>query len=49
MADIVIRGTYNSSDIKKFVAPTYGEVNYQYRMSLAGWNFGKKEKNITYE
>ena len=44
MADIVIRGTYNSSDIKKFVAPTYGEVNYQYRMSLAGWNFGKKKK-----
>ena len=44
MADIVIRGTYNSSDIKKFVAPTYGEVNYQYRMSLAGWNFGKKIK-----
>ena len=44
MASIVILGTYNSSDIKKFVAPTYGEVNYQYRMSLAGWNFGKKKK-----
>ena len=43
MLDIVILGTYQSSDINKFVAPTYGEVNYQYRMSLAGWNFGKKK------
>jgi hypothetical protein len=43
MIDIVILGTYQSSDINKFVAPTYGEVNYQYRMSLAGWNFVKKK------
>ncbi len=43
MVDIVTLGTYKSSDISKFVAPTYGEVNYQYRMSLSGWNFGKKK------
>lgn len=43
MLDIVTLGTYNSSDISKFKAPTYGEVNYQYRMSLSGWNFGKKK------
>lgn len=43
MLDIVILGIYNSSDLKKFVAPTYGEVNYQYRMSKAGWDFGKKK------
>jgi RHS repeat-associated protein len=42
MVDIVTLGTYHSSNISKFVAPTYGEVNYQYRMSLSGWNFGKK-------
>jgi RHS repeat-associated protein len=43
MLDIVVLGSYNSSDHSKFVAPTYGEVNYQYRMSLSGWNFGKKK------
>jgi hypothetical protein len=43
MLDIVIFGTYKSSDISKFVAPTYGEVDYQYRMSKAGWGFGKKK------
>jgi len=43
MVDIVLFGTYHSSDFSKFVAPTYGEVNYQYRMSSAGWNFGKKK------
>lgn len=45
MADIVLSGNYLSADPdkhKKFVAPTYGEVNYQYRMSLLGWNYGKK-------
>ena len=31
MKDIVIKGTYNSSNISNFVAPTWGEVNYQYR------------------
>lgn len=41
--DIVTLGTYMSSDISKFVAPTYGEVNYQYRMSSAGWKFGQKQ------
>ena len=25
----------------KFVAPTFGENYYQYRMSLKGWNSGK--------
>lgn len=46
MADIVISGHYMSADAdkhKKFVAPTYGEVNYQPRMSLSGWNFGMKK------
>lgn len=46
MADIVLLGNYISSDPdknKKFVSPTWGEVNYQYRMSAAGWNFGKKK------
>lgn len=40
MEDIVLFGTYdNSSDISKFVAPRYGEVPYQYRMSRLGWNY----------
>ena len=43
MLDIVLFGTYNGSDYSKFVAPTYGEVNYQYRMSSAGWQYGKKK------
>lgn len=43
MANIVLFGTYSSSNIKKFVAPTYGEVNYQYRMSLSGWNLSAKK------
>jgi hypothetical protein len=43
MLDIVLMGKYSSADHSKFIAPTYGEVNYQYRMSLSGWNFGKKK------
>ncbi|GAB3423661.1 DUF6443 domain-containing protein [Niabella aquatica] len=46
MFDIVVSGDYISADPdknKKFIAPAYGEVNYQYRMSKAGWNFGKKK------
>ena len=43
MIDIVLFGTYESSDISKFKAPTYGEVPYQHRMSEAGWNHGKNE------
>ena len=46
--DIIIQGTYRSSDISKFKAPTWGEVNYQYRMSKAGWQFGEKKKNNHY-
>jgi RHS repeat-associated protein len=42
MFDIVTLGTYNSADRSKFIAPTYGELRYQYRMSLAGWNYEKK-------
>ncbi|MFB9097000.1 RHS repeat-associated core domain-containing protein, partial [Flavobacterium jumunjinense] len=37
MKEIVVKGTYNSSNISNFAAPTWGEVNYQYRMSRAGW------------
>ncbi len=36
MVDIVVTGTYVGVDRSRFRAPTYGEVNYQYRMSLAG-------------
>jgi hypothetical protein len=44
MLDILLFGTYMSSDINKFRAtPTYGELNYQYRMSLSGWSFGNKK------
>lgn len=28
-----------------FVPPTWGEVMYQYRMSKAGWDFGKQRSN----
>jgi RHS repeat-associated protein len=41
MLDIVTLGTYIGSDMRKFVAPTFGEVNYQYRQSRAGWKFGE--------
>jgi len=44
MLDIVTLGTYISSDKSKFVAPTWGEVNYQYRQSRAGWQFGQNQK-----
>lgn len=43
MIDIVILGTYISSDKSKFKAPTWGEVMYQYRMSKAGWDYGSKK------
>jgi hypothetical protein len=44
MVDIVIFGFYNTySNLDTFVAPTYGEVYYQYRMSKAGWDYGKKK------
>ncbi|MFR9166174.1 MAG: RHS repeat-associated core domain-containing protein [Dysgonomonas sp.] len=39
--DIVIFGTYSSSNHGKFKAPTWGEIPYQYRMSKKGWNHGK--------
>ncbi|WP_201289451.1 RHS repeat domain-containing protein, partial [Tenacibaculum maritimum] len=38
-AGIVIKGTSYGP------APTYGEVNYQYRMSKSGWNQSKKDNN----
>ena len=44
MIDIVIFGTYISSDKSTFKAPTWGEVMYQYRMSRAGWTYGSKNK-----
>ncbi|WP_192350273.1 DUF6443 domain-containing protein [Algoriphagus sp. Y33] len=44
MLDIVTLGTYISSNKSKFVSPTWGEVNYQYRMSRAGWKFGENQK-----
>jgi len=44
MLDIVTLGTYIGSDMSKFVAPTFGEVNYQYRQSRAGWKFGESQK-----
>ena len=44
MVDIVLLGTYISpSDKSTFVAPTYGEVNYQYRQSKAGWEAGENK------
>jgi len=43
MVDIVLFGTYKGSDMSKFIAPRYGENNYQYRMSQSGWNHGKKK------
>ncbi len=47
MVDIVIFGYYNSdSDKSNYKSPTWGEVPYQYRMSLKGWNFGANQKNI---
>lgn len=46
MAQIVLRGKYSGcSDEKSFnTPPTYGEVQYQYRMSVMGWNYGKKKR-----
>lgn len=44
MLDIVTLGTYIGTDMSKFVAPTFGEVNYQYRQSRAGWKFGENQK-----
>ncbi|MBO7624778.1 MAG: hypothetical protein J6S82_05670, partial [Bacteroidales bacterium] len=44
MRQIVLTGTFNPSnpqDIIKFIPPTYGEVDYQYRMSKMGWDFGR--------
>ena len=39
MVDIVLLGHYNSnSNLSSFKPPTWGEVQYQYRMSLDGWN-----------
>ncbi|MEM6830128.1 MAG: RHS repeat-associated core domain-containing protein, partial [Bacteroidota bacterium] len=49
MFNIVTSGTYQSSDISKFVAPLWGEVRYQYRMSRAGWNFGETNGKKTTE
>ncbi len=43
MIDIVLFGNYSSSDKRKFKAPTWGEVMYQYRMSKMGWNYGKNK------
>ena len=43
MIDIVLFGNYFSSDKRKFKAPTWGEVTYQYRMSKMGWNYGKNK------
>ncbi len=41
MADIVLWGYYNSnSDQSNYKPPTWGEVTYQYRRSLEGWNYG---------
>jgi len=46
MKDIIVKGTYNSSNSSNFVAPTWGEVNYQYRMSRAGW-FKAEYSNVS--
>ena len=43
MAMIVATGTYDSSDPSAFKAPTWGEVDYQYRMSLIGWEYGESK------
>ena len=43
MIDIVIFGTYISSEKSKFKSPAWGEVIYQYRMSKAGWDYGSKK------
>ena len=40
---ILLNGTFeptNPSDNMKFKPPTFGENEYQYRMSLMGWNYG---------
>ena len=45
MRQIVLYGSFtpsNLQDIYKFVPPTYGEVEYQYRMSKMGWIYGKR-------
>ena len=39
-ASIILKGTYNSSDKSSFVPPMWGEIDYQYRMSVKGWNYG---------
>ena len=40
MLDIVLFGHYNSnSDQSGYRSPTWGEVHYQYRRSLEGWNY----------
>ncbi len=44
MFDIMMIGRYGGcSDRSKFVAPTWGEVYYQYRMSARGWINSKKQ------
>jgi hypothetical protein len=46
MADIALTGDYNSANPNKnakFKSPTWGEVDYQYRMSKMGWDYGKKK------
>jgi hypothetical protein len=41
MVDIVLLGYYKSnSDKSSYKPPTWGEVPYQYRRSLEGWNYG---------
>jgi RHS repeat-associated protein len=42
MMDIVLGGTYVSSDHSRFKPPLWGENFYQYRMSLRGWNHGSQ-------
>jgi hypothetical protein len=47
MAKILLTGDYNSADPNKndkFKAPTWGEVNYQYRMSKAGWDYATQQR-----
>ena len=41
MVDIVLLGYYNSNSNQSYYKPpTWGEVPYQYRRSLEGWNYG---------
>jgi RHS repeat-associated protein len=47
-----VNGNLSASEMAKIIvlgksyapAPTYGESIYQYRMSLSGWNYGKRKK-----